>query len=220
GRDAFDLRAIWAGIEAHDGKMPAERQLRALLEVGRFAKRAIKWFLQNAARPIVMAAEIERYRAPLAALAEALPSLLPAEAAAALAAEIEAQVKAGFAPPLAARLARLPHLLGLAEIVRLANGEGADPASVAKVYFPVGARFGLDWLRDAAASLRGATAQHWDKMALAAIVDDLYSHQFALTRAILAVGGGAPHERIEAWAKEHAAAVAQSAKLIDDLRTA
>jgi glutamate dehydrogenase len=220
GRDAFDLRALWAGIEAHDGKMPAERQLKALLEVGRFAKRATKWFLQNTASPIVMADEIERYQAPLAALSEALPSLLPGDAAAALAGEIEAQVKVGFAPPLAARLAHLPRLLGLAEIVRLANGAGTDPASVAKVYFPVGARFGLDWLRDAAAALRGATAQHWDKMALAAIVDDLYGHQFALTRAILAAGEGAPHERIEAWAKQRAAVVAQSAKLIDDLRMA
>ncbi|HVS33867.1 MAG TPA: NAD-glutamate dehydrogenase [Thermoanaerobaculia bacterium] len=218
GRDAFDLRAIWTNIEAHDGKVPAERQVRALLEAGRFAKRAAKWFLQHAVRPIAMAAEIERYRAPLAALAEALPSLLPADASAALSADIEGQIKAGFAPPLATRLALLPRLVGLAEIVRLANGMGGDPASVARVYFPVGGRFGLDWLRDAASNLRSATAQHWDRMALAAIVDDLYGHQFALTRAILASGEG--EDRIEAWAKERGALVAQAAKLVDDVRAA
>src|SRR5262249_11377152 len=104
--------------------------------------------------------------------------------------------------------------------VRLANAVGTDSTSVAKVYFPVGARFGLDWLREAAAALRAATTQHWDKMALGAIVDDLYGHQFALTRAILAAGEGAPHERIEAWSKQRAGVVAQAAKLIDDLRTA
>jgi glutamate dehydrogenase len=221
GRDAFDLRAIWAGVEAHDGKVPAERQLAALLEVGRFAKRATKWFLQYAERPIVMAVEIERYREPLTALAAALPELLPADAAAALAKDVEAQVAAGFASDLAARLALLPRLIALAEIVRLARALGQEPAAVAKLYFPVGARFGLEWLRDAAASLRGATAQHWDKMALAAIVDDLYGHQFALTRAILAAdGAGPPAERIDAWAKPRAAVVAQTAKLIDDLRAA
>ncbi|HEY7609232.1 MAG TPA: NAD-glutamate dehydrogenase [Alphaproteobacteria bacterium] len=220
GRDAFDLRAIWAGIEAHDGKVPAARQLKALLEVGRFAKRATKWFLQNAARPIVMAREIERFRAPLAALAGALPSLLPADAAAAFASDVAAQAKAGFGAEVAARLALLPRLLGLAEIVRLASALGRDAASVAQVYFPTGVRFGLDWLREAASNLRGATSQHWEKMALAAIVDDIYGHQFALTRAILAAGEGAPAERIEAWAKQRGAPVAQTAKLIDDLRAA
>ncbi len=217
GRDAFDLRAIWAAIEAHDGRMPAERQLQAMLEVGRFAKRAAKWFLQHAQRPVAMAAEIERYRAPLTALAESLPQL-PADAAAALAGDIKAQAEAGFAPTLATRLALLPRLIGLAEIVRLANGLRRDPASVARVYFPVGGRFGLDWLRDAASSLRSATAQHWDKMALAAIVDDLYGHQFALTRAILESVEG--DDRIEAWAKQRGALVAQAAKLVDDVRTA
>jgi len=220
GRDAFDLRAIWKGIEAHDGKVPAERQLKAQLEVGRFAKRATKWFLQNAERPIAMAREIERYRAPLATLAGTLPSLLPADAAAAFAGDVEAQTKAGFGKEIATRLALLPRLLGLAEIVRLANALGRDAASVAGVYFPTGARFGLDWLREAAANLRGATVQYWDKMALAAIVDDIYGHQFALTRAILTAGEGAPAERIEAWGKQRGAPVAQTAKLIDDLRMA
>jgi glutamate dehydrogenase len=224
GRDAFELRAIWAGIEAHDGKVPAERQLRALLEVGRFAKRAAKWFLQHARRPIAMAAEIERYRAPLAALAGALPSLLPSEAAAAFAREVEAEAEGGLARELAARIALLPRLIGLAEIVRLANGLGQEAAAVAQVYFPVGARFGLDWLREAASTLRGASVQHWDKMALAAIVDDLYGHQFALSHAILAAGEGTAgtgaEARIEAWAKQRGAAVTQTAKLVDDLRMA
>jgi glutamate dehydrogenase len=218
GRDAFELRAIWSAIEAHDGKVPAEAQLAALLEAGRFAKRAAKWFLQNAVRPIAMAAEIERYRAPLAALAEALPALLPPEEAAALAQDTAARAAAGFAPDLARRLALLPRLIGLAEIVRLAGAVKRDPAAAARVYFPAGARFGLDWLREAASILRGGTSQHWDKMALSAIIDDLYGHQFALARAV--IEGGDASDTIEAWAKQRGAAVAQTAKLIDDLRLA
>jgi glutamate dehydrogenase len=220
GRDAFALRAYWKGVEAHDGKMPAEEQLKALLEVGRFAKLAAKWFLQHAVRPIAMPAEIERYRAPLASLAEALPKLLPADAATALEADIAAQTKVGFAADLARRLALLPRLIGLAEIVRLAHTAKREAAAVAPVYFLVGARFGLDWLRESAGKLRGGTAQHWDKMALAAIVDDLYGHQFALARAVLAGGEGIAAERIDAWAKQRGPVVAQTAKLIDDLRTA
>ncbi|MBL8661353.1 MAG: NAD-glutamate dehydrogenase [Candidatus Odyssella sp.] len=218
GRDAFDLRSIWSAIEAHDGKVPAEAQLAALLETGRFAKRAAKWFLQHAVRPVAMAAEIERYRAPLAALAGALPALLAPDAAAALEKEAAGRAAAGFAPDLARRLALLPRLIGLAEIVRLAGAARRDPAAVARVYFAAGARFGLDWLREAASNLRGATSQHWDKMALAAIVDDLYGHQFALARAV--IEGGDASDTIEAWARQRGSAVAQTAKLIDDLRMA
>ncbi len=198
--------------------MPADAQLAALLEAGRFAKRAAKWFLQHAQRPVAMAAEIERYRAPVAALAGALSALLAPDAAAALDNEAAARAAAGFAPDLARRLAMLPRFIGLAEIVRLAGAVKRDPAAVARVYFAAGARFGLDWLRDAASHLRGATSQHWDKMALAAIVDDLYGHQFALARAV--IEGGDESDTIEAWAKQRGPAVAQTAKLIDDLRMA
>ncbi|MCW5772932.1 MAG: NAD-glutamate dehydrogenase, partial [Rhodospirillaceae bacterium] len=219
GRDAFDLRNIWAGIEAHDGKVPAERQLALLLELGRFAKRATEWFLQHAEHPVALAAEIEKYAAPLAALCAELPDLLSPEAAAALAAATDAEAAAGFAPALAARIALLPRLIGLAEIVRLARAAGRPPAEVAKIYFAAGERFGLEWLRGRASQLRGATAEHWGKMALSAIVDDLYGHQFALTRAAIAAGAAAA-EGIEAWSKSRGGAVATTAKLIDDLKLA
>ena len=57
-------------------------------------------------------------------------------------------------------------------------------------------------------------------MALAAIVDDLHGHQFALTRAILASGAGASDAAVDAWATKRGAAVAQTAKLIDDFKLA
>jgi glutamate dehydrogenase len=199
--------------------VPAGRQLSVQLELGRFAKRATEWFLHYAERPVALAAEIEKYRAPLADLCTALPELLSPGAADALAAATETHTAAGFAPALAARVALMPRLIGLAEVVRLARAAEKPPRDVARAYFAVGERFGLEWLRAAAGKLRDATAEHWGKMALAAIIDDLYGHQFTLARAVIAAGA-MDAEGIEAWARQRDAAVAPAAKLIEDLKLA
>ena len=72
----------------------------------------------------------------------------------------------------------------------------------------------------------GAGAAADEGAPLAAIVDDLYGHQFALTRAILegrgsgGVAGDGSGDGVDAWAAKRGAAVAQAGKLIDDLKMA
>ncbi|HET6221447.1 MAG TPA: hypothetical protein VFE11_04745, partial [Dongiaceae bacterium] len=87
-------------------------------------------------------------------------------------------------------------------------------------YFAVGERFGLNWLRSAAAAI--PVDNHWDKQAVAAIIEDLYGHQRELTQRILANGqvvtptdGADP---IGEWAGQRAPALQRTEALIGDLR--
>ena len=54
---------------------------------------------------------------------------------------------------------------------------------MAVVYFKVGGRFSMDWLRDGALAL--ATDTYWQKLAVNALVDDFYQHQSQLTQNVL-----------------------------------
>jgi glutamate dehydrogenase len=84
------------------------------------------------------------------------------------------------------------------DIVRIARtGGGID--DVARVYFSVGARFGLDRLRTAGASIAAETP--WQKAAVAAVVDDLFNYQSVLASRVITESNGArgSTDSVDVW---------------------
>src|ERR687896_2513730 len=87
-RDVFDMRRLWADVEALDLEVDATVQIEMLLEARRLVERATRWLLRSRPRPLDIGAEIDRFAAGAAAVAEALPGVLvPGERE-----EIEARV--------------------------------------------------------------------------------------------------------------------------------
>ncbi|HXS06507.1 MAG TPA: hypothetical protein VN723_06945, partial [Rhizomicrobium sp.] len=85
---------------------------------------------------------------------------------------------------LAQDIGLLP-LLGVApEIAQLARTTGHEFAPVAALYFGVGARLGRDRLRLLAARI--TASEHWDRLAIRRLVDDLFAAQRALSQSLLA----------------------------------
>ena len=123
---------------------------------------------------------------------------------------------------LASRIAGLEVLAAAGDIVRIATFSGVPVVDCGRMYFAIGARLGIDWLRHAAKRVN--TETDWEAMALAAIVDESYSHQSALTTNILdTAGGGKLNQRaasglIEMWLEGHDGAVSRSHQVVDELR--
>ncbi len=217
-RDAFELRALWAGIEALDGKISAAAQTAALLEIGRFIARATRWFLRHAEPPLDLTKTAARYAAALPKLGQDLPQTLGLERAAVLARRVADHRARGLPDALATPLAALPDGLALADIARLAGAAGRPPASIARLYFAAGARFDLDWLRDTAVAVRATAKAYWERMALAAVIDDLDAHQYALAAAVMAAEGSGG-KGLEKWIAARGPAVAEIDKLISEIKT-
>jgi glutamate dehydrogenase len=220
-RDSFELRKIWIAVEALDNAAPAELQAEMLLETVRLIERCTLWFLRNGRLPLDIAANIGQFGPGIAALDACLEDLITETDCAALSARAAALVERGAPKDLAARVARLDILVCACDIVRLASGDDMAVEDVGRIYFSVGDRFGIDWLREAADGL-GADG-HWDQLAITAIVDDLYAHQFDLTRKILEAAGGATEAVegvIEAWVDTRQAMIERTQQLLDDLKAA
>jgi glutamate dehydrogenase len=178
-REVFGLRGLWAEIEALDGRVPAATQTAMLLRARILLERATRWLLRNRRRPIDIAAAVARYSAGAAALAEALPRLLgpsEVEAARARAARFE---EVGVSSELAQRVAHLELLVPTLDLVEIAAAAEVDVAAAAAVYFALGARLELHWLRDRIVDLPRET--RWEAMAREALRDDVYSEQAGLT---------------------------------------
>ncbi len=212
-RDAFDLRSMWHDIELLDNKAPAELQYDMMLESGRLVERATLWLLRSGLS-LDLRARVAQLAPGIAALDARLGEILPESEAKTLDTRIAAYVERGAPKTLAARVARLEHLVSAADIVRLAETARLDIIEVGRAYFAVGARFALDALRGAAQKLRPETA--WQKMAIAALLDDFFQHQSELTQMVLG-NGTAPAKALDSWLARNASEIAPVDALLQDI---
>jgi glutamate dehydrogenase len=106
------------------------------------------------------------------------------------------------------------------DIVEVAGAVDLDTAFAAQAYFALGARLQLQWLRDQVVALPRDT--RWDAMARAALRDDVYTEQAALTAEVLLAGAdkSSPRERVETWLSRNEAAVDRCLHVVADMRAA
>ncbi|MFT5539992.1 MAG: glutamate dehydrogenase, partial [Alphaproteobacteria bacterium] len=79
-RDSFGLENIWAGIEALDNKVAADKQTDMLRDIKRLMERAVMWFMQNGDHPLDIERNIKNFRPGIAALTKTLPTVLSGDA--------------------------------------------------------------------------------------------------------------------------------------------
>jgi glutamate dehydrogenase len=219
-REIFELAALWSEIEALDGRVAAETQLGMLLRSRVLLERSTRWLLRKRRRPLDIAATIAQFAPGARAIAAGLPGLLgpgEREPVRAHAAELEA---AGAPPDLAQRVAQAEALVPALEVVELATARELDPVAAAEVYFTLGSRLELHWLRDQIIALPRET--RWDAMARAALRDDVYAEQAALTAEVLRAraDGRSPLECVDAWVSENEGPVERCLQVLADVRAA
>jgi glutamate dehydrogenase len=220
-RDAFDLRPLWREIEALDDVVPAAVQTSMLLMAMELIERGSRWFLTRLDAPLEIGAATEAYARGIRELAGGFEEILSPEGARELEERSRELVERGVPASLAKSVARLPVLASGCDVVGIARAAGTPALDVGRLYFAVGERFGIEWLRAEAERLRGES--HWQKLAIQAMIEELYNHQSDLTAAILAEGsppGEAVDRVIDGWIEERQPAAERSQELLAELRTA
>jgi len=218
-REVFDLRALWLAIEGLDNSAPAAAQIRMFDETKRTVMRMTEWFLRNAETPLDITANIETYRPGVEILQDNLADILGSLVRDRLEARVARFRADGVPDALAVRIGRLKVLSGACDVVRLAVATGAPVAEAGAAYTATGERLGMDWLRTVANAVQAESP--WQRMALAALVDDLWSLQSALTGQVIRQGKGAGGAGLLAdWAERNAAPLERVDALLQELRGA
>ncbi len=216
-RDAFDLRPLWRAIEELDNQVPSEVQTAMLLDVGNLVERCTQWFLRNRAHPLDIAATIGDFMPGIEALKGQLDDIISESRAKTLERAVERYVELGVPVEVATRAASTEVLVSALDIVQSAEHRELAVEDVGRVYFRLGERLGIDWLRESAADFDAATP--WQRQAIMAIVDDLYGQQRLLTAEVLETGGDrAVDGAFDRWIEANAAAVERTEQLLADLR--
>ena len=217
-RRIFDLSRLWREIEALDNIASAAVQTRLNLDILRLIERSTIWLLRNGPQPLEINLTIERFAGGIRTLAGKLDRFIAEETRAEIEREARHAVEAGVPEPLAREIARLEPLYSGCDIVRIATGRKRGVEDVARVYFTIGQRLGLDWLRRCAAMLPAET--EWQGAAAAAVVDDFYVQQSELTLRILDAAGRARDPTAERWWTANQRSVSRAESVIADLRAA
>jgi glutamate dehydrogenase len=185
---AFGLSALKARIDALDLKVEAQVQNRLYSDIADQFRRAARWFLAHVPQDAPIADTVALYRAGVEALRQNYS--LSAEDNAAIA----GLTKAGVPEDVARDMALLAPLAAALDVALLAHDAGKDAASVTPLYFALGAALGLDRLRSLA--IRFHPPEHWDRLAIRRLLDDLSQIQRGIAGKLLADGTD-----VESWAK-------------------
>ncbi len=216
-RDAFELRSLWTAIEDLDNKVASAVQTAMLLDVGRLVERCTAWFLRHRTHPLDIAATIDEFTPGIGALGRDLEAVLTDGRKQALERAVGGYAAQGVPGDIAARVASTAVLVSALDIVQAARRRNLAVEDVGRVYFHVGERLGIDWLRASAGSF--SADSHWQRQAVMAIVDDLYGQQRALTAAVLETADGGPVDgALDKWLSANRSAVERNEQLLTDLK--
>lgn len=216
-REVFSVRDVWHPIESLDTKVHASAQISMLLDVNKLLDRATMWFLRNGIGAQPLAASVERFQGGLSQLAVGLTSVVPEHYREDMEKRAQVYVDQGVPKDLALRIAGFVNLASGTDIVLLAQERGLKVCDVARLYFAVGARFRLGHLRAACEALTGES--HWQKLAVAALMEELFGHQFNLTAHVLETSKNVtdPDRAFKVWSATHQDAIDRAEQLLTEL---
>jgi len=215
--EVFDMRSLWDEIDSLDNVVEAQTQTRMLLEWRRLVERATRWFLRNRRPPLDISATVAYFSEGVSELTRRLPEFMLDGDREGLERATEQLVEANVTTELARRVALLNAMFSELDIVDIATGTDEPPDEVAAIYFTLGDRLKLHWLRGHVEAL--PRDNRWQALARAALRDDLYSQQAELTAEILRSTPSelSAQERIEAWVEENRAQVDRTLQVLTDI---
>ena len=189
-----------------------------LIEARRLVERATRWLVRANPYQVSIAQTIRRFEPGAGMLAASLPDALEGADREAFDQRAAELAQAGVPAELAQRTAGMPSMLALFDIVEVAAATEHDQEDVLQVYFRLGSRLELNWLRDRIIEL--PRANRWQALARAALRDDLFNLYRELTRKVLDAGGAqnGGEAAIDAWSERNAAALERSLGMVADIR--
>jgi glutamate dehydrogenase len=218
-REIFSVRTLWDGIEGLDNTVEARIQTRIMLDARKLVERATRWLLRYRRMPLDVQATISHFSDGARELAESIPAILLDGDRAAVENAAQRLMDAGVPQDLAERAASLGPMFSALDITDVANANGESLDSTAAVYFTLGDRLKLHWLRRHIETL--PRDNRWRTLARSALRDDIFNQQAALTAEVLrnTPQDEPADERIEAWTKTNEGSVHRTMQVLTDINS-
>jgi glutamate dehydrogenase len=217
-REILGARELWAQIEAQDSKVAESTQVDAMMQVWSQLRHLTRWLLNRPGGSLEIAANVQRYQAAVAELSATLPETLTPAGKADFATSQEKWEGLGLPSELALRLAKLPELRAMLDMVEVAQQTGQPIAKVANVFYELGQTLDLEWLRGQIEAL--PVEGHWHAQARGSLLDELSHQHRALATQVLAYkGGNGEQSLVQAWLERDDPALKYTRSMLAEILT-
>ncbi|HEY3786199.1 MAG TPA: NAD-glutamate dehydrogenase [Steroidobacteraceae bacterium] len=147
-REIFDMRETWSEIEALDTKIPARLQYSMAFQTSRLLRHVTYWLLAHRKRELQVDGAVAEFRKGVRQLQTDITQVLTGSDRERFEKLQREHLEAGVPATLAVRIASLGAHNAALDIVEIATRHHVSVAEAARAYFEIGARVGLDWLRE------------------------------------------------------------------------
>jgi glutamate dehydrogenase len=217
--DSFRLREVWEDVEKLDGKVTASIQMQMFLSGNKLLERSVTWLLRNQAKGDVSAI-VTRFRKIADELSEVLSQVLAQASRDSFERKIERYCLNNVDRKLASKIASMDPVASAFDIAEISAASNFDLKTIAKIYFAVGTRFSLKWLRTRVSNL--ALDSYWQKLSSKTILEDFYSYQMRIAKSIVEFSCNDKNlceiNSLEKWIKEIDFLVERFDNFISDLK--
>jgi glutamate dehydrogenase len=217
-REVFDMRELWGEIDALDNRVAADTQYAMLYQTTRLLRHMTYWFLAHHAEQLDIERSVSRLAPSVARLGRNLNELLVGKEHERYRERVE-RLKDNRVPDrIAQRIAGLTPMHAALDIVETAQAAGVDVEYAGRMYFKLGERLSLDWIRDQIEGL--ATDGHWQAVARGTLRDNLYSLQRTLASRVLSRGNSKdPAHAIDGWLAKRKGQFEYIQRTVNDMRS-
>jgi glutamate dehydrogenase len=219
-REIFDFVSFWQAVESLDSEVPDAVQTDMLIDSERLITRATVWFLRYQNLQDDIAKTVEHFAPGVKAIAADLDKFLSSEETIGLKLAAERLAQNNVPKDLAKRLVNFEPLYSALDIVEIEMETKRSVEEVAGVYFVVGGRLHLSWLRNQVDGLPGDS--RWQTLARTGLREDVSRLQTELTSLVLKLRPDvkAPDALINEWEAQNKGRLERSRQLLADLHSA
>jgi len=214
-REIFRARDFWRRIESLDNKVESHLQVTATLAMWNLLRQATRWVLHQAGGKLDIKASIERLAPGLGILEKKIRLSLNASEQEKVQQLAEPLLAGGVPKALADRTASLHLLYPALDVVETAARRDTDVLRVATVFFGLGEKLSLKWLRENVAKL--PVDGQWHAHARGNLRDELYSQHRRLADRVLEAFPDS-NNPVDSWIEINAAGVGQITDMMNDMQ--
>ena len=215
-RDLFNLRELWKEINALDGLVSVEHQVKLYIVIKKFVMRATNWLLRNYKNKIDICSSISEYQDKIQELLSIISDCAVGKFKDNYNTELEDFLAMNVPIELSKKISSLNLLSSAYNIVKVSNKYKVSVKRVAEIYFELGHRFSLDWLRHSANILLWES--NWQKLAIIGFKEELYDLNRKITSS--AVDNAERYNgSLEKWYKQNDKHIKLFDKFITEIKS-
>jgi glutamate dehydrogenase len=217
-REVFDMRELWADVEALDNRVPAKVQYAMMYQTSRLLRHMTYWFLAHHAERLDIDKFVSRLGPGIERLGHNLGRLLVGSELERYRQAAASLRESGVPESIAARIAGLAPMHAALDIVEVAQTTRRDEEFTGRAYFHLCRRLSLDWIRE---QIEGLSIEgHWQAVARGTLRENLFSLQRQLTTKALAAGRRKDAiAAVDAWIAARQTHADYVSRIVSDMRS-